>query len=201
MYIVGITGGIGSGKSEASKIFTELAVPVIDLDDIAHQITKKNQPGYIEIKKYFGEKYFDKNKELIRKNLQIDIFNSTQTKKKIESILHPIIFNECKKQINRYKSAEYIVIVIALLFETKNYIKLINESLLIDCDEEIKIKRVMYRDKLNEKLIKCIIESQLARDKKIKKADKIIINNFSKTLLKDNIYKYHNDLKHRLNGK
>ena len=112
MYTVGITGGIGSGKSEASKIFTELAVPVIDLDDIAHQITKKNQPGYIEIKKYFGEKYFDKNKELIRKNLQIDIFNSTQTKKKIESILHPIIFNECKKQINRYKSAEYIVIVI-----------------------------------------------------------------------------------------
>ncbi len=201
MYIVGITGGIGSGKSEASKIFTELAVPVIDLDDIAHQITKKNQPGYIEIKKYFGEKYFDKNKELIRKNLQIDIFNSTQTKKKIESILHPIIFNECKKQINRYKSAEYIVIVIALLFETKNYRKLINESLLIDCDEEIKIKRVMYRDKLNEKLIKCIIESQLARDKKIKKADKIIINNFSKTLLKDNIYKYHNDLKHRLNDK
>jgi dephospho-CoA kinase len=201
LYIVGITGGIGSGKSEASKIFTELAVPVIDLDDIAHQITKKNQPGYIEIKKYFGEKYFDKNKELIRKNLQIDIFNSTQTKKKIESILHPIIFNECKKQINRYKSAEYIVIVIALLFETKNYIKLINESLLIDCDEEIKIKRVMYRDKLNEKLIKCIIESQLARDKKIKKADKIIINNFSKTLLKDNIYKYHNDLKHRLNDK
>ena len=97
MYIVGITGGIGSGKSEASKIFTELAVPVIDLDDIAHQITKKNQPGYIEIKKYFGEKYFDKNKELIRKNLQIDIFNSTQTKKKLESILHPIIFNECKK--------------------------------------------------------------------------------------------------------
>ena len=93
------------------------------------------------------------------------------------------------------------MIVIALLFETKNYIKLINESLLIDCDEEIKIKRVMYRDKLNEKLIKCIIESQLARDKKIKKADKIIINNFSKTLLKDNIYKYHNDLKHRLNDK
>ena len=201
MYIVGITGGIGSGKSEASKIFTELAVPVIDLDDIAHQITKKNQPGYIEIKKYFGEKYFDKNKELIRKNLQIDIFNSTQTKKKIESILHPIIFNECKKQINRYKSAEYIVIVIALLFETKNYIKLIDESLLIDCDEEIQIKRVMHRDKLDKKLIKGIIESQLTRDKKIKKTDKIIINNLSKTLLRDNIYKYHNNLKHRLNSR
>tara|TARA_B100001996_G_scaffold161945_1_gene123501 strand:+ start:31 stop:636 length:606 start_codon:yes stop_codon:yes gene_type:complete len=201
LYTVGITGGIGSGKSEASKIFTELAVPVIDLDDIAYQITKKNQLGYIGIKKYFGEKYFDKNKELIRRSLQIDIFNSTQTKEKIESILHPIIFNECKKQMNKHRSAEYIVIVIPLLFETKNYIKLIDESLLIDCDEEIQIKRVMYRDKLDKKLIKGIIESQLTRDKKIKKTDKIIINNLSKTLLRDNIYKYHNNLKHRLNSR
>jgi dephospho-CoA kinase len=201
LYTVGITGGIGSGKSEASKIFTELAVPVIDLDDIAHQITKKNQLGYIGIKKYFDEKYFDKNKELIRRSLQIDIFNSTQTKEKIESILHPIIFNECKKQMNKHRSAEYIVIVIPLLFETKNYIKLIDESLLIDCDEEIQIKRVMYRDKLDKKLIKGIIESQLTRDKKIKKTDKIIINNLSKTLLRDNIYKYHNNLKHRLNSR
>jgi dephospho-CoA kinase len=201
LYTVGITGGIGSGKSEASKIFTELAVPVIDLDDIAHQITKKNQLGYIGIKKYFDEKYFDKNKELIRRSLQIDIFNSTQTKEKIESILHPIIFNECKKQMNKHRSAEYIVIVIPLLFETKNYIKLIDESLLIDCDEEIQIKRVMHRDKLDKKLIKGIIESQLTRDKKIKKTDKIIINNLSKTLLRDNIYKYHNNLKHRLNSR
>ena len=103
--------------------------------------------------------------------------------------------------MDKHKSAEYIVIVIPLLFETKNYIKLIDESLLIDCDEEIQIKRVIYRDKLDEKLIKGIIESQLTRDKKIKKTDKIIINNFSRTLLKDNIYKYHNNLKHKLNSR
>ena len=112
-----MTGGIGSGKSEAAKIFGGLSVPLIDLDDIAHRITQKDYPGYIEIIKYFGNKYLDKNKKIIRKNLKIDIFNSTKIKKKIESILHPIIFSECKEQIYKYKSEEYIVIVIFNLKE------------------------------------------------------------------------------------
>jgi len=196
-----MTGGIGSGKSEATKIFRELSVPLIDLDDIAHRITQKDYPGYIEIIKYFGNKYLDKNKKIIRKNLKIDIFNSTKIKKKIESILHPIIFSECKEQIYKYKSEEYIVIVIPLLFETENYLKLIDESLFIDCNEDIQFKRVNSRDKLDESLIKSIINSQLSRDRKIKKADKIIENNLSKALFKDEIYQYHNELKLRISRK
>lgn len=196
-----MTGGIGSGKSEATKIFGELSVPLIDLDAIAHRITQKDYPGYIEIIKYFGNKYLDKNKKIIRKNLKIDIFNSTKIKKKIESILHPIIFSECKEQIYKYKSEEYIVIVIPLLFETENYLKLIDESLFIDCNEDIQFKRVNSRDKLDESLIKSIINSQLSRDQKIKKADKIIENNLSKALFKDEIYQYHNELKLRIGRK
>jgi len=196
-----MTGGIGSGKSEATKIFGELSVPLIDLDDIAHRITQKDYPGYIEIIKYFGNKYLDKNKKIIRKNLKIDIFKSTKIKKKIESILHPIIFSECKKQIYKYKSEKYIVIVIPLLFETENYLKLIDESLFIDCNENIQFKRVNSRDKLDESLIKSIINSQLSRDRKIKKADKIIENNLSKALFKDEIYQYHNELKLRIGRK
>jgi len=176
-------------------------VPLIDLDDIAHRITQKDYPGYIEIIKYFGNKYLDKNKKIIRKNLKIDIFNSTKIKKKIESILHPIIFSECKEQIYKYKSEEYIVIVIPLLFETENYLKLIDESLFIDCNEDIQFKRVNSRDKLDESLIKSIINSQLSRDQKIKKADKIIENNLSKALFKDEIYQYHNELKLRIGRK
>ena len=196
-----MTGGIGSGKSEATKIFEELSVPLIDLDDIAHRITQKDYPGYIEIIKYFGNKYLDKNKKIIRKNLKIDIFNSTKIKKKIESILHPIIFSECKEQIYKYKSEEYIVIVIPLLFETENYLELIDESLFIDCNEDIQFKRVSSRDKLDESLIKSIINSQLSRDRKIKKADKIIENNLSKALFKNEIYQYHNELKLRIDRK
>ena len=206
MYIVGLTGGIGCGKSEASKLFTKLLVPVIDLDDIAHEITRKNQLGYVGIKEKYGDKYFNKKEELLREKLKKDFFNSKNTKKIIENILHPIIFNECKKQIKKFKSeqtqknlnsSKYIVIVIPLLFESKNYLKLINESLLIDCDEKIQIKRVANRDKLDKKLIQSIINSQISRDEKIKKADKIIDNNFSKKLLKDKIYKFHSDLINR----
>ena len=201
MYIVGVTGGIGSGKSEAAKTFASLSVPVIDLDDIARQITQKNNPGYVEITKNFGNKYLDKNKELNRKSLKIDIFNSSEVKRKIESILHPIILTEYKKQIIKYKSEKYVVIMIALLFETENYLKLIDESLLIDCDEESQFDRVSSRDKLDKNLIKSIIKSQLSRVQRIKRADNIIINNLSKDKLKDKIYKYHNDLKLRIDKK
>ena len=200
MYIVGVTGGIGSGKSEAAKTFLSLSVPVIDLDDIGRQITQKNHPGYLEIMKAFGDKYLDKNQELMRKSLKIDIFNSSEVRKKIEFILHPIILREYKKQIIKYKSEEYIVIVIALLFETENYLKLIDESLLIDCDEESQFNRVSSRDKLNKNLIKSIIKSQLPRNQRVKRADKIINNNLSKARLKDKICQYHNDLKLRING-
>jgi len=194
-----MTGGIGSGKNEAAKIFEELSVPIIDLDDISHQITQKNYPGYIEIIKYFGNTYLDKNKNIIRKNLKLAIFNSTKIKKKIESILHPIIFNECKELICKYKSEEYIVVVIPLLFETVNYLKLIDESLLIDCEEEIQFKRIALRDSIDKSLIKAIINSQLSRAQKINKADKVIENNLSKTLFKDEVYKYHNELRIRIN--
>ena len=201
MYIVGLTGGIGSGKSETAKIFDALSVPLIDLDNIAHEITQKNSPGYVGIIKYFGTKYLDKNNEIIRAKLRYDVFRNPKIKKKIESILHPLIFKECKKKISRYKSDEYIVIVIPLLFETKNYIKLIDESLFIDCDKETQFKRVSTRDKLNKKLTKSIINSQLPRDAKIKKASKVIQNNFNKGFLKHEIYKYHKELSVKVNKK
>jgi len=201
LYIVGITGGIGSGKSEATKTFVGLSVPVIDLDDIARQITQKGCDGYVEITKNFGNIYLDKNKEINRKRLKVDIFNSPELKNKIESILHPIIFKECKEQIYKYKIEEYIVIVIALLFETENYLKLIDESILIDCDEEVQFNRVSSRDKIDKNLIKTIIRSQLPRDQKMRKADTIIDNNLSKLHLKNEIHRYHHNLKVRIKKK
>jgi len=201
LYIVGITGGIGSGKSEATKTFVGLSVPVIDLDDIARQITQKGCDGYVEITRNFGNIYLDKNKEINRKRLKVDIFNSPELKNKIESILHPIIFKQCKEQIYKYKTEEYIVIVIALLFETENYLKLIDESILIDCDEEVQFNRVSSRDKIDKNLIKTIIRSQLPRDQKMRKADTIIDNNLSKLHLKNEIHRYHHNLKVRIKKK
>lgn len=196
-----MTGGIGSGKNEATKVFRELSVPIIDLDDISHRITQKNSLGYNEIIKYFGNKYLDKDKNIIRKKLKIDVFNSTKMKKKLESILHPIIFSRCKELVYKYKSEEYVVVVIPLLFETKSYLELIDESLLIDCEERIQFERISSRDNLDESLIKVIINSQLSRAQKIDKADKVIKNSLNKQLLKQEVCKYHNELRLRINGK
>ena len=199
MFIIGLTGGIGSGKSAAAKILKELGLKVIDLDQITHELMMPSELGYIEIKKEFGEKYIDTKGAIDRKLLREEIFSSFDLKKRIESILHPIIFEECNKQLNLLKHEKYIVLVIPLLFETKNYISLIDESLLIDCDLETQIERVIKRDSISKTLANRIIKSQMNREKKQLLADKVIFNdgniNHLKTQLDSYYKKLHMDIK------
>ena len=199
MFIIGLTGGIGSGKSAAAKILKELGLKVIDLDQITHDLMMPREPGYVEIKKEFGEKYIDTKGAIDRKLLREDIFSSFDLKKRIESILHPIIFEECNKQLNILKHEKYIVLVIPLLFETKNYISLIDESLLIDCDLETQIERVIKRDSISKTLANRIIKNQMNREKKQLLADKVILNdgniNHLKTQLDSYYKKLHKDIK------
>jgi len=199
MFIIGLTGGIGSGKSAAAKILKELGLKVIDLDLITHELMMPSELGYIEIKKEFGEKYIDTKGAIDRKLLREEIFSSFDLKKRIESILHPIIFEECNKQLNLLKHENYIVLVIPLLFETKNYISLIDESLLIDCDLETQIERVIKRDSISKTLANRIIKNQMNREKKQLLADKVILNdgniNHLKTQLDSYYKKLHMDIK------
>ena len=199
MFIIGLTGGIGSGKSAAAEILKELGLKVIDLDLITHELMRPGELGYIEIKKEFGEKYIDTKGALDRKLLRQEIFSSFDLKKRIESILHPIIFEECNKQLNLLKYEKYIVLVIPLLFETKNYISLIDESLLIDCDLETQIKRVIKRDNVSKALANRIIKNQMNRQEKQLLADKVILNdgniNYLKTQLDSYYKKLHMEIK------
>ena len=199
MFIIGLTGGIGSGKSAAAKILKELGLKVIDLDQITHELMMPSELGYIEIKKEFGEKYIDTKGAIDRKLLQKEIFSSFDLKKRIESILHPIIFEECNKQLNLLKHEKYIVLVIPLLFETKNYISLIDESLLIDCDLKTQIERVIKRDNVSKALANRIIKNQMNRQEKQLLADKVILNdgniNYLKTQLDSYYKKLHMEIK------
>ena len=199
MFIIGLTGGIGSGKSAAAEILKELGLKVIDLDLITHELMRPGELGYIEIKKEFGEKYIDTKGALDRKLLREEIFSSFDLKKRIESILHPIIFEECNKQLNLLKHEKYIVLVIPLLFETKNYINLVDESLLIDCDLETQIKRVIKRDNISKALANRIIKNQMNRQEKQLLADKVILNdgniNYLKTQLDSYYKKLHMEIK------
>ena len=194
MFIIGLTGGIGSGKSAAATILKRLGLKIIDLDQITHDLMKPSELGYIEIKKKFGEKYIDTKGAIDRKLLREEIFSSLDLKKRIESILHPIIFEECSKQLNKLKHEKYIVLVIPLLFETKNYISLIDESLLIDCDLETQIERVIKRDSVSKALANRIIKNQMNRQDKQLLADKVILNDGNINHLKTQLDIYYKKL-------
>ena len=194
MFIIGLTGGIGSGKSAATKILKEIGLKNIDLDQITHDLMKPGKIGYIEIKKEFGEKYIDINNAIDRKLLRDEIFSSLELKKRIESILHPIIFKECNKKLNKLKHEKYLVLVIPLLFETKTYTNLIDESLLIDCSFRTQIERVINRDDVSEALANKIIKNQMSRDRKLFLADKVILNDGNIHNLKVQLESYYKNL-------
>ena len=194
MHIIGLTGGIGSGKSEAAKIFSSLGAKIIDLDVIAHDLTAKNALGYSLIIEQFGDDFLNKKKEIDRKKLRKSIFEDKKIKKDIESILHPLIMLECQNQIKILHNELYLILVVPLLFESANYLKLINESLLIDCSEKTQLERVTNRDGANPKLTKLIIKSQADRNLRIKKTDKMILNEGSLEDLSNNIQLFHKDI-------
>lgn len=191
MLIVGMTGGIGSGKSEALKIFQSLGVEVIDLDEISKEITTNNNKAIEEIKSAFGRNLFDKNNQLNRKKLKEIIFTDQNHKLKLENILHPKILEEVKKKLTLYYSEPYVVIDIPLLFETKEYINIISRSLVIDCELSTQVERVNKRDGIASPLIQSIINNQINRDVRLKKADDIVLNEGSKKKLFEVIQTLH----------
>jgi dephospho-CoA kinase len=198
MHIVGLTGGIGSGKSMAALFFKELNVPVIDLDDIAKEITTKNNEGYNEIVKKFGVRYLNDKKEINRYLIKAEIFNDPKLKKEFEQLIHPLIYTACLNQIDNFHTQTYLILIVPLLFETKTYLGLIQESLLIDCKITTQKERVCSRDKLDSNLIDKIIASQLERSERQEKADNIITNDGSVDELKQKIKIFHDNIIKRL---
>ena len=198
MHIVGLTGGIGAGKSMAAVFFKELGVPVVDLDDIARQITQKNNEGYEKIVTKYGARFLNDNKEINRYLIKKVLFSDQNFKKEFESIIHPLIYTACLNEIDNYRCNNYLVLVVPLLFESSSYLGLINESLLIDCDKSTQKNRVSQRDHIDSELIDNIIANQLDRSERQLKADKIILNDGLPEELQKEIKIFHNDLLKKL---
>jgi dephospho-CoA kinase len=175
MLTVGLTGGIGCGKTTVSNLFIELGIPVIDADDIAHQLVRPGQPALQTIVKQFGSTFLLANGELNRDKLRSHIYNHADEKAKLESIMHPLVYDEMQRELNKLNST-YGILSIPLLFET-NFHHRVDEVVVIDCDETTQIERVKHRDNLSIEEIKSIISSQCTRSFRIKNADEIINNN------------------------
>ena len=186
-----MTGGIGSGKSEALKIFKSLSIKVIDLDNISKEITETSHKAIQEIKLVFGDTIFDKDNQLDRKKLKEIIFSDKNKKINLEKILHPKIYEEVKKRLNALSHESYVVIDIPLLFETNQYTSLISRSLVIDCKENDQIERVKKRDGIDISVIQSIIDQQINRSSRIEKADDVVINDGSIEKLEESIKSLH----------
>jgi dephospho-CoA kinase len=187
MLVVALTGGIGSGKSEAAKVFAELGVPVTDVDEISHQLTAAQQPIIQDIQANFGKEYITAEGALNRAVM----FNDKAARNKLNAILHPAIYTEALKQLAQNQHAPYQILAIPLLFESPRYAPHVNRILMIDCNEKTQIERVKKRSQLTESEIKKIIRTQTPRKKQLLLAHDVIENNENVEKLREKILLIH----------
>ena len=187
--IIGLTGGIGSGKSAAAALFKDIGVDLIDADDLARDSLSINSEGYKLFIEEFGDKYLDENKNINRELIRKLIFNDSDAKSKLESIIHPIVRSGIETFIKNKKS-DYCIIVVPLIFET-NSSKIYDRVLVIDCDVDIQISRTSKRDNQTKSDIENIVNKQATREQRLSIADEVIVNNGSLDLLRNEVLKIH----------
>ena len=175
MLKIGLTGGIGSGKTSVSDIFSELGVPVIDTDLVARQLTARDGAALPEIRSAWGESVMRPDGELDRDALRRRIFAAPEERRRLEAILHPLIRRQVVAALAEL-DAPYVVVVIPLLVETGNYRELLDRVLVVDCPESLQVERVRARSGLSAEDVSAIISAQADRSSRIAAADDVIAN-------------------------
>jgi dephospho-CoA kinase len=189
-FCVGLTGGIGSGKSSAARMFQSMGAGVVDVDDISHVLTKPGGAGIPEISRQFGPEFIDTDGSLDRSRMRELVFKDSQAKTRLESILHPLIGNAARDQVARSKSP-YVLLVVPLLLEKNTYRNVTQRIAVVDCSEQTQIARTMQRSKLSEAEVRAIMDTQLSRAERLAKADDILNNDASEDALRGQVATLH----------
>lgn len=189
MLIIGLTGGIGCGKSTATDYFRSLGVPIIDADEISHQLVAPGSVALQEIITQFGEDIINKKGELDRATLRQIVFNDEGKRKILERILHPRINAIIRQRITALKT-QYCIVSIPLLVETEQQ-NLVDRVLVIDTPTALQIERLRQRNAFTDSEIKAILASQAKREDRLRAADDIIVNDSSLEIFKAQIEKLH----------
>lgn len=176
--LVGLTGGIGSGKTAVSDALAKLGVGIVDTDLIAHQITAPGGAAIPLIQKQFGTEFIDSSGALDRSKMRILVFADPKARKSLEDITHPLIRYETIKQAQHLleEKVPYLVFVVPLLIESGNWRPLLDYLVVVDCPEEIQIERVMHRSKLPRAEVEAILKAQTSRAERLALADAVIEN-------------------------
>lgn len=187
--IIGLTGGIGSGKSQASKRFAQHGITVVNADVVAREVVMPGSTALINITRHFGEEILDTSGTLNRRKLRDIIFQSPAEKQWLEALLHPLINAEIRHQLNT-SSSTYSILESPLLLETKQY-ELVDRIVVVDVSEITQIERASLRDKSNTQQIKAIMQTQLNRQERCARAHDIIQNHGSIDELDQQVDKLH----------
>lgn len=194
--IVGLTGGIGSGKSTVAQYFRSLNVEVIDSDQITRQLVAKGCPAYHEILKHFGETMLQNDGSINRSKLRFIIFESPEERIWLEGLLHPMVKTEILKIKENIPKGKYCVVEIPLLIEA-NFHDAVDRILVVDCNESTQVERVKLRDALPQSIMEEILKSQTDRAKRLTYADDVIENEGTREDLKARVQtlaNYYNEL-------
>lgn len=175
MLKIGVTGGLGSGKSTVTQAFARLGVPVIDTDEISRKLTSAGGAALPRLREAFGDAVFDANGTLDRKALRALILDDDAARNRLEAILHPMIYAETVRQLEG-TVAPYVLIVVPLLVETAMYQRLLDRVLVVDSSPELQVARALARGGWDEAEIRSMLTKQASRQARLAVADDVIDN-------------------------
>lgn len=174
-YVVGLTGGIGSGKSEVARAFASLGVEVADADLAAHAVTARDAPGHAAVVAAFGEDVLAPDGSLDRAALRRRVFDDAGARARLEAVLHPLIAARLREEVSAF-TGTYGLLVVPLLLERGNARSLAQRVLVVDCPEDEQVRRVTARSGLAASEVRAIMATQLSRRDRLAQADDVIDN-------------------------
>jgi dephospho-CoA kinase len=196
MPLIGLTGGIGSGKSAVSDLLGALGAGIIDTDLISHEVTAPGGTAIPIINKTFGVEFIDSQGALNRSKMRALVFTDSRARQILEQITHPLIQEETAKKAFELAKSEvpYLVFVVPLLIESGSWVNLIDHLVVVDCPEETQIQRVMHRNNMTRSEVENILNAQTSRDTRLASANTVIKNQGSLDDLKPEVLNLHQQI-------
>jgi dephospho-CoA kinase len=188
-WILGLTGGIGSGKSAAAQCFVDLGIHLVDADHAARWVVEPERPALAQIAEHFGAEVLQADGTLNRAALRELIFKDPQQRVWLEGLLHPLIREEIRQYLARAESP-YAILVSPLLLETSQH-QMVKRVLVVDVPEAVQIERTVLRDKTNEAQVRAILKAQASREERLSRADDVIVNDRDPAWLKSEVERLH----------
>ena len=191
--LIGLTGGIGSGKTAVSNLLEKLGAGIVDTDRIAHQITASNGAAIPPIQKQFGSDFITADGALDRDKMRSLVFANPEARKSLEAITHPLIREETARQAFQLgkSGVPYLIFVVPLLIESGSWLELIDRLIVVDCPEKLQVARVMQRSNLPREEVEKILAAQVSRSERLKHADMAIENQGSLEDLAEKVQNLH----------